>query len=79
MSDCDRAHWKGYSLVCQRKIRAQGFESEFSWHELPSELVLDGIFISSKGERIAFEIETTPGKKVGMKKRRWVFKCDGES
>lgn len=54
----------------ERKIRAQGFESEFSWHELPSELVPDGIFISSKGERIAFEIETTPRKKSRYEEKR---------
>ena len=47
----------------ERKLRAQGFESDFSWNELPSELVPDGIFITSKGERVAFEIETTPRKK----------------
>lgn len=47
----------------ERRLRAQGFESDFSWSELPSELVPDGIFISSKGERVAFEIETTPRKK----------------
>ena len=47
----------------ERKLRAQGFESDFSWDELPSELVPDGIFITSKGERVAFEIETTPRKK----------------
>ena len=47
----------------ERKLRAQGFESDFSFDELPSELVPDGIFITSKGERVAFEIETTPRKK----------------
>lgn len=47
----------------ERKLRAQGFESDFSWDELPSELIPDGIFITSKGERVAFEIETTPRKK----------------
>lgn len=47
----------------ERKLRAQGFESDFSWDALPSELVPDGIFITSKGERVAFEIETTPRKK----------------
>jgi len=47
----------------ERRLRAQGFESDFSWDQLPSELVPDGIFITSKGERVAFEIETTPRKK----------------
>lgn len=48
----------------------QGFESQYSWHELPRELVPDGIFISSKGERIAFEIETTPRKKSRYEDKR---------
>ncbi len=47
----------------EKRLRAHGFESEFSWSELPKELVPDGIFITSKGERVAFEIETTPRKK----------------
>lgn len=56
----------------ERRLRMQGFESQFSWSELPKELVPDGIFISSKGERIAFEIETTP-----RKKSRYIEKRDG--
>jgi hypothetical protein len=55
----------------ERRLRIQGFESQFSYSELPRELVPDGIFISSKGERIAFEIETTP-----RKKRRYEEKLD---
>lgn len=56
----------------ERRIRMKGFESEFSYKELPKDLVPDGIFISSKGERIAFEIETTP-----RMKRRYKDKRDG--
>lgn len=60
----------------ERRLRMQGFESQYSWHELPRELVPDGIFISSKGERIAFEIETTPRKKSRYEdKRDGFFKC----
>lgn len=47
----------------ERRIRMKGFESEFSWDELPKEIVPDGVFISSKGERIAFELETSPRKR----------------
>jgi hypothetical protein len=46
--------------ICERRIRMKGFESQFSWSKLPKDIVPDGIFISSKGERIAFEIETSP-------------------
>jgi hypothetical protein len=49
--------------ICERKIKMKGFASEFSWASLPKDIVPDGIFISSKGERIVFEIETTARKK----------------
>lgn len=55
-----------------RRLRMKGFESQFSWEKLPKEIVPDGIFISSKGERIAFEIETSP-----RAKRRYQAKRDG--
>ena len=48
----------------ERRLRMQGFESQFSYQKLPKEIVPDGLFISSKGERIAFEIETSPRKKI---------------
>jgi hypothetical protein len=32
--------------------------------------VPDGIFITSKGERVAFEIETTPRKKIRYEEKR---------
>ena len=54
----------------EKRLRAQGFESEFSWDELPKELVPDGIFITSKGERVAFEIEATPRKKIRYEEKR---------
>jgi hypothetical protein len=55
----------------ERRLRMKGFESEYSWSSLPKEIVPDGIFISSKGERIAFEIETSP-----RSKRRYELKRD---
>ena len=54
----------------ERRLRMQGFESQFSYSELPKELVPDGVFISSKGERIAFEIETTPRKRSRYEDKR---------
>jgi hypothetical protein len=57
----------------ERRLRMQGFESQFSWSTLPKELVPDGIFISSKAERIAFEIETTPRKKSRYMDKREGF------
>lgn len=57
----------------ERRIRMKGFESEFSWHELPKEIVPDGVFISSKGERIAFELEATPRKKSRYKEKREAY------
>lgn len=55
--------------ISERRVRIQGFESQYSWSELPKEIVPDGIFISSKGERIAFEIEASH-----REKRRFVAK-----
>ena len=46
-----------------------GFQVEGVRHELPSSIVPDAIFISSKGERIAFELEFTH-----RKKSRYAFK-----
>ena len=60
--------------IPERKIKMKGFESEFSWHELPKDIVPDGIFISSKGERIVFEIETTPRKKSRYQEKKDSYK-----
>lgn len=57
----------------ERRLRAQGFESDFSLQALPREVVPDGVFISSKGDRIAFEIETTPRKKSRYEDKRDEF------
>ena len=54
----------------ERRLRMKGFESQFSFQTLPKELVPDGIFVSSKGERIAFEIETTPRKRSRYEEKR---------
>ena len=59
--------------ISERRIRMKGFESEYSWDRLPKEIVPDGVFVSSKGERIAFEIETTPRKKSRYKEKKWAY------
>ncbi len=59
--------------ISERRIRMKGFESEYSWEGLPKEVVPDGVFISSKGERIAFEIETTPRKKSRYQDKKWSY------
>jgi hypothetical protein len=55
--------------ISERRVRMQGFESQFAFQDLPKEIVPDGIFVSSKGERIAFEIEASH-----REKRRFVAK-----
>lgn len=57
----------------ERRLRMKGFESQFSWSSLPKEVVPDGIFVSSKGERIAFEIETSPRAKRRYESKRNEF------
>ena len=59
--------------ISERKLRMQGFESQFSGYTLPEEIIPDGIFISSKGERVAFEIETTPRKKSRYEEKLYAF------
>lgn len=54
----------------ERRIRMKGFESEFAFKDLPKDLVPDGIFVSSKGERIVFEIEATPRKKSRYQEKK---------
>jgi hypothetical protein len=60
--------------ISERKIRMKGFESEYSFGQLPKDIVPDGIFISSKGERIVFEIETTPRKKSRYKEKLQAYR-----
>lgn len=55
--------------ISERRVRIEGFESQFSFSELPETIVPDGVLVSSKGERIAFEIEASP-----REKRRFVQK-----
>jgi hypothetical protein len=59
--------------ISERRLRKEGFESQFSDYQLPEEIVPDGIFVSSKGERIAFEIESTPRKKSRYEDKRSSF------
>jgi hypothetical protein len=56
--------------IPERRIRMNGFASQHSAYKLPKEIVPDGVFISSKGERIAFEIETTHRKKSRYEAKR---------
>lgn len=55
--------------ISERRVRIEGFESQFSFSELPETIVPDGVLVSSKGERIAFEIEASP-----REKRRFIQK-----
>lgn len=59
--------------ISERKLKMEGFESQQSYQELPDDIVPDGIIVSSKGERIAFEIETTPRKKRRYEDKRYSF------
>lgn len=55
--------------ISERRVRIEGFESQFSFSDLPETIVPDGVLVSSKGERIAFEIEASP-----REKRRFIQK-----
>ena len=58
----ERQH-KAMKWYCERRLRMQSFSVEGVRAELPEAIVPDAIFISSKGERIAFELEYTHRKK----------------
>lgn len=47
----------------ERRLKSVGFEVETFKKKMPHTAVPDGIFISSKGKRVAFEIECSPRKK----------------
>jgi hypothetical protein len=55
--------------ISERRIRLEGFRSQFAYDELPEEIIPDGVFVSSKGNRIAFEIECSH-----REKRRFIQK-----
>jgi hypothetical protein len=55
--------------ISERRVRLEGFKSQFADEELPEQIVPDGVFVSSKGNRIAFEIECSH-----REKRRFVQK-----
>jgi len=56
-----------------RRLKSEGFSSQYSFSELPRGIVPDGVFVSSKGERIAFELETSPRKKSRYESKKWDF------
>lgn len=54
---------KSMRWFSERRLRMEGFQVPDVRFELPESIVPDAIFISSKGERIAFELEYTHRKK----------------
>ena len=64
---------KVMAWLSERKIRMKGFTSEFAYDKLPKEIVPDGIFVSSKGERIAFEIECTHRQKRRFEEKKRAY------
>jgi len=62
---------KSMRWFSERRLRMHGFQIPEIRFELPDSIVPDAIFISSKGNRIAFEIEYTH-----RKKSRYQWKID---
>ena len=54
---------KSWKWLPERRIRMNGFSVSGVSQKLPASLVPDGIFMSSKGERVAFEFEASHRKK----------------
>jgi hypothetical protein len=59
--------------ISERKIRLEGFKSEFAFEELPKQIVPDGVFVSDTGKRIAFEIECSARKKTRFTQKREAY------
>jgi hypothetical protein len=59
--------------ISERRVRMKGFSSQFSESKLPKEIVPDGIFVSTKGKRVAFEIETTKRERRRYKEKKEAF------
>jgi len=54
---------KSMRWFSERRLRMEGFQVPGIRFELPESIVPDAIFVSSKGERVAFELEYTHRKK----------------
>ena len=57
-----------------RRLKMDGFSSQFSRQELPKSVVPDGVFVSKKGKRVIFEIEASTRKKKRYEDKYWDFK-----
>lgn len=53
-----------------RRIKREGFRSKYSANELPKTVIPDGIVITKKGERVAFEFEMSQ-----RQRRRFIDKA----
>ncbi len=60
--------------LSDRRLKMEGFNSEFSFSDMPKSVVPDGVFISSKAKRVVFEIETSTRKKRRYEEKLWAFK-----
>lgn len=64
---------KAVAWVSERRLRMQGFKVEGNYQELPKSIVPDGIFLSSKGERVALEVEASVRKKERFENKVLAF------
>jgi len=60
--------------LSDRRLKMEGFSSQFSNQSLPKSVVPDGVFISKKGKRVIFEIEASTRKKKRYEDKYWDFK-----
>jgi len=57
-----------------RRLKMDGFSSQFSSQNLPKSVVPDGVFVSKKGKRVIFEIEASTRKKKRYQDKYWDFR-----
>ncbi len=60
--------------LSDRRLKMEGFSSQFSNQNLPKSVVPDGVFISKKGKRVIFEIEASTRKKKRYQDKYWDFR-----
>ena len=49
--------------LSDRRLKMEGFQSHFSGEKLPKSVIPDGVFVTSRAERIVFELETSIRKR----------------
>jgi len=64
---------RAFGWISERRIRMKGFEVK--GQRFPDSVIPDGIFLSSKGQRVAFEIESSDRKLSRFESKALEYEC----